>query len=105
EIAKVLVPCHWWFSRWRWQSAPRSVVRAAPDILGKLLPAMAPTAVGKRPARSYAGPMDNAGVVEAMPTVGDRDDIGLITDYQAEYLLDGSPESLASVLAWGEAAG
>lgn len=110
SIATVDVPYHWWFSRWRWQSAPRPIVRHVADLIAaKLVPAYdkaaARNAVALSKPATYAGPMDNAGVVEAMGMVGDRSDIGLFTEPQSEYLVTGSAIALASLLAQAEAAG
>lgn len=38
-LATIPVPHHYWFSRWRWQSAPRKVVRTAQSLIASnLLP-------------------------------------------------------------------
>jgi hypothetical protein len=109
-LAGVDVPRHWWFSRWRWQSAPRPVItRAATLIERGFLPAPFDPALVRlcRPAPRvrYAGPMDPAGVYLAMPTTGDRPDIGPFTEWQAEYLATGLTQARASVFAQAEASG
>jgi hypothetical protein len=109
-LAEVAVPRHHWFSRWRWQSAPRPVITKAASLIAsgflplpfdaELLRYCKPT----KPA-TFAGPMDDAGVTRAMHTTGDRGDIGPITEWQAEYLATGRSAALTSLLAQGEAAG
>ena len=109
-VATVNVPYHLWWARWRWQSAPRPVVRSPAVLLQRRL--IAPYGrSGLYGARSvgkfvdWQGPMDTASVYTMMKAGGDRPDIGLMTEYQAEYLINGSPAALASVLAQGEACG
>src|SRR5262249_44973174 len=39
EIAHVDVPYHYWLSRWRWQSAPRPIVKSAAELVAsKMVP-------------------------------------------------------------------
>jgi hypothetical protein len=110
-VATVDVPDHWWFSRWRWQSAPRPVI-ATPEqlITAKLLPPYSRQVAKNAPtintdAIVYKGPMDNAGVVQYVGTTGDRPDIGPVTEYQAAYILSSDDSALKAVLAQAEAAG
>jgi hypothetical protein len=110
-VATVDVPNHWWFSRWRWQSAPRPVI-ATPEqlIAAKLLPPYSRQVAKNAPTLNtdaivYKGPMDNAGVVEYVGTTGDRPDIGPVTEYQAAYILSGDQSALKALLAQAEAAG
>ena len=38
-VARVEVPKHYWFSRWRWQSAPRPIIAKPRDLIAAgLLP-------------------------------------------------------------------
>jgi hypothetical protein len=93
------VPRHWWFSAWRWQSAARPVFPIGkrkeylPPFGRDLIRYCYPT----RRVR-YTAPMDSAGVYKAMGTAGDRPDIGLVTEWQAEYLLTGKDDAQRSLL-------
>ncbi len=74
ELAKIDVPRHLWFSRWRWQSAPRPVVGNVADLMARNLllrfktageasaPAAAPNE--RAPARGLPGSGP------ALPTAG-----------------------------------
>ncbi len=109
-LAEIEVPKHWWFARWRWQSAPRPVIRNAADLqAGRLVPLpFDPDLVrfcGKSQPVRYAGPMDPAGIYQAMGTTGDRADIGPMTEWQAEYLATGDPRARDSLLAQAGKAG
>jgi hypothetical protein len=110
SVAVVKVPYHWWFSRWRWQSAPRPVVREREVLLGKRLVApygraglYGAEATGQ--LVEWSGPMDTAAIYTAMGAGGDRPDIGLMTEFQADYLINGTSGALSSLLAQGEACG
>ena len=109
-VATVNVPYHWWWARWRWQSAPRPVVRSPAVLLQKRL--VAPFGRsglygggGGRKEVAWSGPMGTAGIFPAMPATGDRPDIGLVTEIQGEYLIEGSSSALTALLAQGEACG
>lgn len=109
-LATVDVPKHWWFSRWRWQSSPRPVI-ATPEqlIAAKLLPPYSTHVAKMAPPPKvsgivYHGPMDNAGVMMAEGTTGERPDIGPVTEYQGAYLT-GDDDALVAVLAQAEASG
>lgn len=111
-VARVDVEKHWWFSRWRWQSAPRPLIATPADLIAKrLVPPYGISAATHAESldddlkHRYAGPMDNAGVEMQMGTTGDRPDIGPVTDYQAAYLITSSDDALAVVRAQAEAAG
>lgn len=109
EIAAIEVPAHYWFSRWRWQSAPRPV-RTTPAqlmdqwLIPRLSGSLRPNEAPDRNAQSYR-PMGLAGVSPIMGATGERGDIGLVTEVQAYYLCTGSDAALATVLAQGDAAG
>jgi len=108
-LAEVDVPRHWWFSAWRWQSAWRPIIRTPEYLMrvGALLPFgrdLTRYCLPVKPVR-YTGPMDNAGVYLAMSTVGDRPDIGFVTEWQAEYLITQKRDALHSLLSQAEAAG
>jgi hypothetical protein len=109
-LTTVQVPYHWWFARWRWQSAPRPIVRSPSALRQKRL--IAPFGrAGLHGARGltsfveWSGPMDTAGLVPSMPSTGERHDIGLVTEFQAQYLISETAAALTSLLAQGEACG
>lgn len=104
-LATVAVPAHYWFSRWRWQSAPRPVTTTIAQLVdAHLLPAYDCTQLGvasrSYPAYEYT-PMTLAGLVPNMAYTGERGDIGLITEWQADYVCDG--QNLSTVFAQAEA--
>jgi len=107
-LAVVQAPAHYWHCRWRWQSWPRPIIYQ-PDSCAHALPpyseALFGDAIPLSIPRVYAGPMDLAGIQPYIPGTGERDDIGLFTEGQAEYLCTGSDTAWASVQAWLEGAG
>lgn len=104
-VATVNVPQHWWLSRWRWQSAPRGVARTALPpwltVYGNLATVPPITAAQIVP---YA-PMGLAGLTAYMPTTGERDEIGVLTERTAEYLATQHDPALQQLLAQAEASG
>jgi hypothetical protein len=106
-LASVSVPAHYWMARWRWQSAPRPVTATIAQLVAaKLLPQFDASQLGvatkTQPAYTYS-PMGFAGLYCNMTITGDRGDIGLITEWQADYVCTGA--NLPTVLAQAEAAG
>jgi hypothetical protein len=107
-VATIDVPAHYWFSRWRWQSAPRPV-RAMPAqlmnqwLMPQLSDRLHPVTPPLRAAEKYT-PMGLAGIAAFMGMTGERSEIGLMTEQQAQYLCTGSDLALATLLAQGEAA-
>lgn len=109
QVAQEAVPFHWWFSRWRWQQSPRPLVRTK-EAVAALYPKFAPsTAPLVATALNYRFPMDNAAgpgqLLYQMGTVGDRNEIGLLTEPQAAYLITGDQIALQSLLAQAETSG
>jgi hypothetical protein len=109
-LATISVPNHYWFSRWRWQISPRPVVGNVAALISQyLLPPYAqPTSTLYLPTATKYTPytiMGLAGVYPYMPNVGERGDIGLLTEPQAQYVCTGDPVALQIVLAQAEAAG
>jgi hypothetical protein len=106
----ISVPAHWWYARWRWQSGawPLPLASIADLTAKKLLPRFDPSVTegtaGPLPAATYT-PMGLAGITPGMGATGERADIGLVTDWQGEYICTGRPRALANVLAQGEAGG
>jgi hypothetical protein len=105
-LAVVEVPEHYWYSRWRWQSAPRPVIATVAELQeAGLLPYFDMALATTRPlspARVYE-PMGLAGLTAYMPGTGERDEIGVVTEAQAEYLRGDA--SVASLIAQAEASG
>jgi hypothetical protein len=108
-LATVSVPNHYWYSRWRWQSAPRPARRmpaqifAANDML-PMATALAPNIPPSAPLPAYT-PMawSNLGLLNAMGTTGERSEIGLITQAVAEWLCTGTTTAYANMMAQAEA--
>jgi hypothetical protein len=107
-LATVDVPGHTWFARWRWQSAPRPI-RAKPAalmdqwLMPQLSERLRPASGPMRP-QGYE-PMGLADLAAYMGSTGERPEIGLITEAQAQYLCTGSQAALDTLLAQAEAAG
>lgn len=98
------VPEHFWHSRWRWQSAPRPVTQSPAELIAAgLLPhydgSVCPFTPASKPF-TYS-PMTLAGLAPNGGMTGERGDIGLVTEWQADYICTG--KNLATVLAQGEA--
>lgn len=106
-VATVSVPAHYWMARWRWFSAPRPVTQTIAQLnAANLLPVFDASRLGiatrPAPAATYA-PMGFAGLMCNMCITGERGDIGLVTQWQADYICYG--QNLPTVLAQAEAAG
>lgn len=106
-LATISVPQHFWFGRWRWQSAPRPVTTTpAALIAAGLLPHYDGSTLGTfsktSPAFTYT-PMTLAGLTGNMGQTGERGDIGPVTEWQADYIIAGT--NLPTVLAQAEASG
>ena len=102
------VPYHWWWSRWRWQSAPRPVVATASELIAskKLLPHSTRWLYGWKKWTTdvrFVGPMDTAGLQTAIGTAGDRPEIGAVTLPQADYIVNGTPRAWSTMIAQAEA--
>lgn len=107
------VPIHYWRTRWRWQSAPRPIVRNHADLVAMkaitpldamyayyptgVVPAMSP--------RDWLGPMDIGPVATGMGGTGDRDDLGFITEWAARFLLGAGSGSESRMRSAAEATG
>ncbi len=110
-IARVNVPRHHWFSRWRWATRERPVRADVKYLISRgLVPpyARASDAFARfqnTPSVQKYRVMDLAGVEPKMGSTGERSDIGLVTELQAAFLCSGSKEALAGLRAQAEAAG
>jgi hypothetical protein len=106
-LTTLSVPTQPWLTRYRWQSAPRPVLRTAADLVAAKLVApygriatVAPT----MQAQPYKL-LGISGVTPAMPTTGERNDIGIEPEHTSEFLATGNAAALQDVLAWAEASG
>lgn len=105
-LATDALPGHYWRSRWRWQSAPRPVrTTVAQLVAAGLIPqfdfSICPATKSYAP-QSYT-PMTMAGLTSYEPETGERGDIGLVTEWQADWLDTQTPATLATMLAQAEA--
>lgn len=99
---------HWWWSRWRWQSAPRPFVRTAAQLItNRQVPKLTTSYLAGYSAWSnnytYTNPMDIANLQSAQGTGGDRPELGIITMPQADYLLLSTTLAKSSMIAQAEA--
>ena len=106
---------HNWFTRWRWQSTKRPIVNTPAQIVAKKwwfkmssegLPTPAPLKI----SGSNWGPytyniLGNAGVCTSMGTTGGRCDIGIISEWSGQWLLNPNASTEAMLRATGEASG
>jgi hypothetical protein len=107
QLATVTVPAHYWFSRWRWQSAPRPIVGNIDTLIsqGLLPPYNRNTNPPNLTASASYTVMGLAGVTAYMPQTGERPDIGLVTEPQAQYICALDQYALATLRAQAEAGG
>lgn len=108
-LATIDVPFHYWRSRWRWQSAPRPIRTTAAQLMGQwLIPPLSdklrPLATPMRTVPEYS-PMGLADLMAYMGASGERPEIGLVTELQAQYLCTGNDAARAAFFAQAEAAG
>jgi hypothetical protein len=106
-LQTVSVPSHFWFARWRWPQSPYPItVTPAALIASGMLPHYDDSVLGQF-TKSYAAfaytPMTLAGLTTDMGMTGERGDIGLVTEWQADYICNGA--NLPTVLAQAEASG
>lgn len=134
-LTTVDVPAHYWFSRWRWQSAPRPIVGDVAALIAQnLLPpydragalaTVATTSVGGVvPVAGCTAPtpettattapstavapytiMGLAGLNAYMPQTGERPEIGIVTEAQAEYICTARQTAADQMRAQAEAGG
>lgn len=105
----ITVPNHWWGARWRWQSAPRPIVRTYADLVA--MKAVLPLSMqalwntGFPAATAWGGPMSTGDLNTGLAAPGDRDELGFITEQQACTLLTGNAAAQESMLTDAEASG
>jgi hypothetical protein len=106
---RLAVPNHWWGARWRWQSAPRPLMRAYAHLLAMraVLPlsTMPLWNTVPPPATPWDGPMSTGDLDTFLAGTGDRDELGFTTEQQACYLLTGDAGARESMLTDAEASG
>ena len=86
---------HYWFGRWRWQSAPRPVRRNYATLAAQnLIPHLDTAGLATGPiltVNPYA-PMATCGMPQSMGQTGGYPGLGILTGWQAQYLVRGAPE-------------
>ena len=106
---------HWWWARWRWQSAPRPFVRTAAALIadGHFLPYSTNYLYGYRSGSmgwAYGGdytytPMGIAGLDYHQGDGGDRPELGPLTLPQSDYIMFGTASAKDAMIAQAEASG
>lgn len=116
------VPMHWYGARWRWSiTVPGGAINQPRPVMTNLAAMIAAGYVQKyETSKIYNAPtptayswvwpigsMDsslvlNTGLQTAMSGEGGRPDIGPITEWQADYLMNGTSGSLQTLFAQGE---
>lgn len=106
EIARGQVPLHYWGSEWSYLSRAYAPQRTPADIVAmKLFPPFV-NIVGKGelapvPAAPYA-PMGHSNITSYEPQTGERGDIGPVTEITGHWMITGSGQDFASLIAWAE---
>lgn len=118
-VATISVPYHFWFSRWRYQSSQRPVVRTPASLIARQwLPKFGSTGLYGRTAdaidTTWTGPFmaptqvttgNYAGSSVWNPFMGqggDHDELGYLTEQAASYVIFSNANSLRTVRAQGE---
>lgn len=98
---------HYWLSRWRYQSSPRPIIRNLADLKASNSVLNFSTGVMNgltmRTRHTPYVPMGFSGMYPDMGSTGERDELGMITEPQAEYLLTGNDVALKTMMAQAEA--
>jgi hypothetical protein len=115
QLFQQTVPNHWWWARWRWQSAPRPFVRTVASLIasGHFLPYSKSYLYGYTSGSqnwSYSAsytyaPMGIAGMDWHQGDGGDRPEIGPLTLAQSDYIMFGTTAAKDVMLAQAEASG
>ena len=112
RLASIEVPRHFWFSRWRWQSAARPVTAKIASLqLDGLIPPLDRSVADFSARKLDPGKAERyqimglAGLMPNMSATGERPDIGLVTEHQARFLCTQATDALATLRAQAEAAG
>lgn len=87
---------HYWFGRWRWQSAPRPVRRTYATLAAQnLVPHLDCTGLATGPILTVSDyvPMSTCGMPQNQGSTGGYPGLGILTGWQAQYLVRGAPET------------
>lgn len=87
---------HYWFGRWRWQSAPRPVRRNYATLAAQhLIPHLDCTGLATGPILTVSDyvPMSTCGMPQNQGSTGGYPGLGILTGWQAQYLVRGAPET------------
>ena len=112
-LATFTVPKHWWYARWRYQTSPRPVVRTPAMLKARgWIPNFGTSGLYGLAANTnsitWGGPMSApkdpvlGAFAPAMGGTGDNAQIGFLTEYAADYVINGSPASLTTLRTEGE---
>lgn len=111
QVYQTVVPCHWYFSRWRWQSAWRPVVRS-PSVLRsrKWLPNFGPAGMfgtsGPTVTQTWQGPMTVPYYTEPRWTMtGSQLELGWLSEAGAQYMIFETQNALDSSRCFDEGFG
>lgn len=88
-LATINVPYQDYYTRWRWQSAPRPIIRSFDQLIAKgLIPPLRsiPGADTSYGAVTPYKPMETASVAGYMPTTGEREDLGVLPGWASSYI-------------------
>jgi hypothetical protein len=106
------VPQQFWYSRWRYQSAERPIVRTPASLMSRQwLPKFGTSAMyggtGANYAVTWPGPMGapqrvNGAFDPYMGTGGDHEEIGFLPEYGATYVIFGTANALITTRTAGE---
>lgn len=87
---------HYWFARWRWQSAPRPVRRDYATLAAqRLIPHLDTDGIATGPILSVSDfvPMSTCGMPQNQGSTGAYPGLGIITGWIAQYLVRNAPET------------
>lgn len=121
-VVSLTIPLHWYWAKWRWSktsagaiNVPRPVKTTAAALIsqGLILPYNSAYTYGSAtPAPAeFIWPMGavdagnsqtNTGLFIDVGAEGGRPDIGPMTEWQADWILNGTASSLATLFAHGE---
>ena len=96
EVTIELPRPHGWFARWRWQSAPRPVRRSYQTLADlNLIPHFDTTGLATGPIMTVSDytPLALCGLPSGQGGTGAYPGLGIITGWQAQYLVRNAPET------------
>ncbi len=102
-------PVHYWRSRGRIHTGNRPIMRTLADLaaMKAVLPLDKRYAYGapSQPLRAWEGPMDKGPIYTGMSGAGGRPDIGFLTEWTADFLVNRTATAESNMRASAEAAG